>query len=66
MKYSTVTARVSDLHEMGYVDFKAMPTNGQSWIIYVEDEARRSEIRKEVETKKREAWEKKGKAMGWL
>ena len=65
-KLSTITARLTDLRELGYIDYKTQPYGGQSWIVYVESERDREKIRKTVQDERKEKWLKLGKANGWI
>jgi len=66
IKYSTITARISDLHSIGYVNYIVIPTGGQSWLKYVDNEPEREAIRKQVAAELRSRWIKKGLSAGYL
>jgi len=69
LKMSTVTARISELHDDGLVDFKDCVTEtskGQSWIIPVTEKWAQSNLRQLVLEKKKQAWIKRGKLNNWI
>lgn len=65
-KYSTVSARVSNLNELGYAKYLTMPTGSQSLICYVSDENERAEIRRQVAESKKRQFIKAGLKNGYL
>ena len=65
-KYSTVSARISNLNKFGYAKYLTMPTGSQSLICYVSDENERAEIRRQVAESKKKQFIKAGVKNGYL
>lgn len=65
IKYSSLTGRLSELNEIGYVRFLS-GIDRQSLIAYVSDENQRQQIRTEVRNQKREVFLKRGIREGFL
>lgn len=66
IRKETVTARLSELEEMGFVKKRQKADEKLSWFVFVENEMERAYLRERVEDLKKKAFFKRGLINGWL
>ena len=66
MHYSTVTARISDLCDMGLVKKNIDPLGSYSYFSYVKDESEQLKLRELLEAEKKEVFIQRGIEKGWI
>lgn len=66
MRYSTVTARLSDLCDLGLVKKHINPCGKYSYFSYVKDENEQQRLRDELMTEKRQNYIKRGVDKGYI